>query len=267
MGLFFLIVLSFLVTNQKTFAQVVAQPTMQITAQATSEQEALPRLEDLKALDYPELQVVPRASERLVMEVTQARERGLMLLFPYVASATMTLTSGLLITTQSRTDLSAASKEELLSAARVTVGVGAAGLGLAYWFSHADNFNYGSTLTQIRGLKNKDRRTELLKERLAEEAFEKSATLFSQWKWVFVATNFMASAQLTGRSTGGTNSVTYLSVAASLLPLFITTNYEENYSKQKEYKRRIYVPLTWFDYQYNPAQANWQPQLNAVWTF
>ncbi|MEK6628721.1 MAG: hypothetical protein AABY53_08845 [Bdellovibrionota bacterium] len=249
-----------LLTTQQAFAQATQAVPPQITTD-----EALPKIEDLKALDYPELQVVPRASERLVLESASVREHGMMLMFPYLASAAMTLSSGLAVGSNLRTDFSEKDKHDATLNSSLAAGVGLAGIGLVYWFTNSDN--YGSALVQIRNLKNKDRRTELLRERLAEEAFEKSARTISQWKWAFAATNFIASAQLTGKSKGDTNIIPSLSVLASLLPLFVTSSYETNHSKLQDYKRRIYVPLTWFDYQYSAEQASMQPRLNAVWTF
>lgn len=251
-----------LLTTQQVVAQAIQATQAAPIAQT---EEALPKLEDLKALDYPELQVVPRASERLAMESAAVKEHGVWLLFPYLASSAMTLSSGLAVGANLRTDFSENEKRDATINSSLATGIGAAGIGLIYWFTNSDN--YGSTLTQIRNMKNKDRRTELLKERLSEEAFEKSANTISQWKWVFAATNFIASAQLTGKSRGDNNIIPSLSIVASLLPLFMTSGYETNFNKQQEYKRRIYVPLTWFDYQYNATQASMQPQLNAVWTF
>lgn len=255
-----------ILANQKTFAQQtnVAEKKEE-NKPVVEAQDPVQKLEDLKALDYPELQVVPRASERLAMESAAARDRGTMMLFPYMASSFMTLSSGLVVASTLKPDIVGKERDDAMVATKFAIGVGALGMGLAYWYTASDN--YGSTLAQIRGFKNKDRRTELLKERLAEEAFERSANLISQWKWVYAAANLVASAQLTGKSTGDNNIVPTLSVAASLLPLFITTSYETNYNKQLEYKRRIYVPLTWFDYGYNPTVTSWQPQLNALWTF
>lgn len=242
-----------------SFAQIPAP-----VAAATTATESL-KLEDLKALDYPELQVVPRASERLILETANASDSGVGSLLPYVLSSTMTLLSGAVVNSSIREDFDEQRRLETSRSAKGAMIVGAAGLGLAYWFTHADF--YGSSLNQIRALKNKDRRTELLKERLAEESFERSAQMISQWKWVFAITNIVASAELTGKSTGDNNIVPSLSVAAALLPLFISTSYETNYQKQMEYKKRIYVPLTWFDYKYNPSQASWQPEFNLVWNF
>lgn len=254
--------------NQKTFAEappptLTTQNVAQAAAAAVESEN--PKLEDLKALDYPELQVVPRASERLILEAGAVRDKGVMLLFPYVASSVMTLASGVVVSSSLKDGYTENEKNDILRDTKLAMGVGAAGIALAYWYTNADP--YGATLNQIRAFKNKDRRTELLKERLAEESFEKSATLLNQWKWVYAATNFVASAQLIDKSKGDNNLVPILSTVASLLPLFITTSYETNYQKQLEYKRRIYVPLTWFDYQYNSTQLSWQPQINAVWRF
>ena len=255
---------------QQSFAQTPATAAALSTpATVADKKEETPesalKLDDLKALDYPELQVVPRASERLALEAGAVRDRGVLLLFPYVASSVMSLSSGLIVNSGLKPDLDAEERSRTVTNSKLAIGVGAVGLGMVYWYTYADH--YGSALAQIRGFKNRDRRTELLKERLAEEAFEKSANLITQWKWIFAITNMVASVQLTGKTTGDTNVIPNFSVAAAFLPLLITTGYESNYSKQQEYKRRIYVPLTWFDYGYNPEFAGWQPQLNAVWTF
>ncbi len=255
--------------GSQTFAQTPATASPAASAAPVEKREepaeAPLKLEDLKALDYPELQVVPRASERLALEAGAVRDKGVMLLFPYMASSVMTLSSGVIVGSSLKPDLDSDERARAATNSKLAIGVGAIGLGMVYWYTYADH--YGTALAQIRSFKNRDRRTELLKERLAEEAFEKSANLITQWKWIFALTNLVVSAQLTGRTTGDTNVIPSLSVAAAFLPLMMTTGYETNYSKQLEYKRKIYVPLTWFDYGYNPNVAGWQPQLNAVWTF
>lgn len=221
--------------------------------------------EDLKSLDYPELQVVPRASERLMIESAAVRDKGMMALFPYVLSSTFTLASGVVVNSGLRSDISPDDQDRARSSAKIAMGLGALGLGLAYWYTSSDN--YGAVAAQIRGLKNKDRRTELLKERLAEEAFEKSAEQFSRWKWVFAATNLVACAELTGKTKGDSNAIPTVGIAAALLPLFIKSSFETNYQKQIEYKRRIYVPLSWFDYRYDTQGKNFEPQMNLAWMF
>lgn len=222
-------------------------------------------LEDLKSLDYPELQVVPRASERLILESNLIKEEGILSVFPYLTASLFTTASGLAVGANIRPDIPVDHQNEAKTNSNIAIGVGLGGLAISYWYIYTDH--YGNTVNQIRGLRNKDKRTELLKERLAEETFEKSSNLVSKWKWVFAVSNFIACAQLTGKSTGNNNAIPTLGMATALLPLFITTNFESNYQKQQEYKKRIYTPITWMDYQYNRSDAQWNPTLNLAWHF
>ena len=222
-------------------------------------------LEDLKSLDYPELQVVPRASERLILESNSIKEDGILTVYPYLTASIFTTASGLATGGNLRPDISDSDKSDAKSNSNIAIGVGLGGLAITYWYIYTDQ--YSSTVNQIRGLRNKDRRTELLRERLSEEAFERSASLVSKWKWVFSISNFIACAQLTGKSMGNNNAFPTLGMATALLPLFITSNFETNYQKQQEYKRRIYTPISWFDYQYNKTDAQWNPTFNLAWRF
>lgn len=222
-------------------------------------------IEDLKSLDYPELQVVPRASERLVLESNLIRDEGILTVFPYLAASLFTTASGLAVAANLRPEITEEDKSDAKTNSNIAIGVGLGGLAISYWYIYTDH--YGSTVNQIRGLRNKDKRTELLRERLSEEAFEKSASLVSKWKWVFAVANFIACAQLTGKSTGNNNAFPTLGLGTALLPLFITSNFESNYNKQQEYKKRIYTPITWFDYQYNRTDAQWNPTLTLAWHF
>lgn len=222
-------------------------------------------LEDLKSLDYPELQVVPRASERLVLESNLIKEEGILTVYPYLTASLFTTASGLAVAANLRPEISETDKSDAKTNSNIAIGVGLGGLAITYWYIYTDH--YGSTVNQIRGLRNKDRRTELLRERLSEETFEKSASLVSKWKWVFSISNFIACAQLTGKSTGNNNAFPTLGMATALLPLFITSNFETNYQKQQEYKKRIYTPISWFDYQYNKTDALWNPTFNLAWRF
>lgn len=223
------------------------------------------QLEDLKSLDYPELQVVPRASERLILESNLIKDEGILTVVPYVTASLFTTASGLAVAANLRPEISEADKSDAKTNSNIALGVGIGGLAISYWYIYTDH--YGSTVNQIRGLKNKDKRTELLRERLAEEAFEKSANLVSKWKWVFATANFLACAQLTGKSIGNNNIYPTLGMVTALLPLFITSNFENNYQKQQEYKKRIYTPISWIDYRYDKADSAWNPSVNFAWNF
>lgn len=223
------------------------------------------QLEDIKSLDYPELQVVPRASDRLIMESNNIRENGILTVFPYVTSSIFTTLSGFGVGKNLKPTLTESEQENTAKAANAAMGIGLGGLAISWWYVYTDH--YGETVNQIKGLKNKDRRTELLRERLSEEAFEKSASLVSRWKWVFAVGNFTACAALVNKSTGDYNVLPIMGMASALLPIFLKSNFESNYEKQQEYKRKIYAPISWIDYKFDQQSLSWQPTANLVWTF
>jgi hypothetical protein len=221
--------------------------------------------EDFKALDYPELQVVPRASERLLIESQKNKDKGLFLLMPYVIPSLFTLSSGIVGAGGLRDSLNSEDRESAQKGANASIGIGALSLGVAFWYVQADF--YGETAGQLRGLKGKDRRTELFKERMSEEAFERSNQHFSKAKWIFAVTHFLANASLAGKLQGDSNVIPVLGMITAFAPLLMTTDYETNYQRQLDYKKRIYVPLTLMDIKYNTQSQAWVPQTSFVWQF
>jgi len=223
------------------------------------------KIDDIRALDYPELQVVPRASERLYMEAAIERERNIFMLTPFVISSLTTLVAGATVTRSLRPELTEEDVRNTNQSANLAMGVGTVGLGFAYWFTNFNN--YTTSEQQIKAIKGKDKRNELLRERLAEETFERTAEQMLKWKWIYTAANFIACASITGKSTGNANLVPLIGLLTATLPLVFTTSYELNYEKQMDYKKRIYSPVTFFDYQYDSKNYSWTPQLKALWTF
>lgn len=252
--------------TQVSFAQTVA--TSATVSSSTSSQDTTLKsaaLEDFKALDYPELQVVPRASERLLIESQKNKDKGIVLLLPYVIPSVFTLVSGAVATGGLRDSLSASDRDDAQKGASAAIGIGALSLGIAYWYVQADQ--YGETAGQLRGLKSKDRRTELFKERMSEEAFERSFQQFSKAKWIFAVSHFLANAALAGKIEGDNNVIPVLGMVTAWAPLLFSTDYETNYQKQLDYKKRIYVPLTMMDIKYNSQTQAWVPQTSFVWQF
>lgn len=248
--------------TQISFAQVVSVQSASSSQDVTLKSAPL---EDFKALDYPELQVVPRASERLTIESQKNKDKGIFLLMPYVIPSLFTLSSGAVASGGLKDSLSLEDRDNAQTGANAAIGVGAFSLAAAYWYVQADY--YGETVGQLRALKSKDRRTELLKERLSEEAFERSYQHFSKAKWIFAITHFLANASLTGKLQGDSNIIPVLGMLTAWAPILMSTDYETNYQRQLDYKKRIYVPLTFMDLKYNTQTQAWIPQTSFVWQF
>lgn len=253
--------------TQITLAQTNStqtSPTQSNLSSQDSTVKSMP-LEDFKSLDYPELQVVPRASERLVLESQKNKDKGIFLLAPYVFPSLFTLGSGAMASGSLKDSLTVEDRETAQTAGNVSIGIGLFSIATAYWYVQADH--YGETAGQLRGLKSKDRRTELMKERISEEAFERSYQQFSKAKWIFAMTHFFANASLAGKLQGDNNIIPVLGMIMAWAPLLMLPDYETNYQRQLDYKKRIYVPLTFMDMKYNTQTQAWVPQTSFVWQF
>ncbi len=251
-----------IVCTQFAYTQVVSAQSVLSSQDMTLKSAPL---EDFKALDYPELQVVPRASERLMIESQKNKDKGIFLLMPYVIPSLFTLSSGAVASGSLKDSLTIEDREIAKTSTNASIGIGVFSLAAAYWYVQADQ--YGETVGQLRGLKSKDRRTELLKERISEEAFERSNQQFSKAKWIFAVTHFIANASLAGKLQGDSNIIPVVGMLTAWAPIFMSTDYETNYQRQLDYKKRIYVPLTFMDMKYNTQTQAWIPQTSFVWQF
>ena len=82
----------------------------------------------LKSLDYPELQVVPRASERIRMEAKAEARNWWYVHWPMQLSAISTIGAGLFASSNQADDLSDVRKEEAKTASSAAIALGSAWL-------------------------------------------------------------------------------------------------------------------------------------------
>ena len=220
----------------------------------------------LKGLDYPELQVVPRATDRLMMETQNEREYGWIAFWPYQVSSISTLLAG----NRLRGNYTDANNTDELKKASDNVGmaamaVGLGGLGLSVFLIRMDLYRDG--FRGVKGVKVSDKRSELLRERLAEEALEKPAHLINMLTTVSVATNLLANVAVGTQANGDVRAYAAVGILASFLPWMFENRYVDNWQKQQEYKRKIYTPLIGTGLQFVPKNASLQPQLTMNWQF
>lgn len=228
--------------------------------------EELPTVSDdlFKSLDYPELQVVPRATERLQLEVQNESEMNYFTHWPLQVSALATLAFGL-TGKVAKDDASDQQKKELNLASTGAIGVGAFWLvttGVISWQKP-----YASGLNKVRRVKGNDKKAELLRERIAEEALETPAKTMKTLTTLSVISNLLAVGYLAGYAN---DSVLKTAVAAGILaftPWVFEHRYIESWDKQLEYKRKIYAPMSSLTFGYDQKSREYYPQMSLRWEF
>lgn len=246
----------------------VKSGTASVNAESTPS-AAHHEMDFLQALDYPELQVVPRASEKLSLETQYEKDNGYMMFWPFHISAATTLISGLMLNGNYKDGAPEQDKSDADFATKAAIGVGAAWVGLNFYLYSLQN--YGTEINKVRNIKGKDRRSELLRERLAEESLERPARIMKILTWTSVLTNLAVNANLVGRTTRDYSLYPVLGAVASFLPLIFQNRYIENYEKHLEYKRKIYAPIAYISpYLSTPNKQGYvelQPQVVLAWSF
>jgi hypothetical protein len=219
----------------------------------------------LSSVGYPELQVVPRASERLRLEARAERGNWFVQHWPVELSGLATMFVGLSSRHNRRDDITTKEKSDADSISAITTAVGAGWLlgGLILGIEKP----YANGYRGIAKRKDKDERDALLKERLAEEALERPAKVMRALQYVSLATNFTMSAlnipysNDKGKVTAGVGAV------LAFLPLLFTDHTIEVYDKHIEYKKKIYAPLKTGALQYDPVSHTFTPMTKLVWMF
>jgi hypothetical protein len=219
----------------------------------------------LGSLDYPELQVVPRASERLQMGAQQEGDKGWLTFWPLQLSALATLATGHSLSGEYNEDAGDTARKEADFRTKVAIGVGAGWIALSTYYMFTRP--YGKENDKIKNIKVKDKRSELLRERLAEEALERPARLANILIWSSTITNFAANVLLFDQSTSGNNMYPAISLVMTALPFLFGNDYVTNYDKHLEYKRKIYAPVAYLSPSFNHLTSKVEPGMVLEWTF
>ncbi|MEO7165299.1 MAG: hypothetical protein ABI041_20435 [Bdellovibrionia bacterium] len=199
--------------------------------------------------DYPELSVVPRASERLKLESEKEQIRKFTNFLPVQISALSTLISGV------------ASRDSSNSAASsVAMGVG---IGwLVYTATLSLTYEpYLSGHRRVGPMAKNSLREQLTRERFAEEEIRSAAEMGNRIKWLSFVSNLGASIFMLSefKETGSFNSSGNLltgsarsefthglelaSLVLAFAPIIFKFHWSEVFDTQTEYKKRIYAPV------------------------
>lgn len=213
--------------------------------------------------DYPELSVVPRASDRLRLEAEKEPERKFTTFIPLQVSALATTVAGLSAT----------------GAYNSVPGSIATGVGLTWLAATtilAVSYDpYTSAYTRIGSMPKNTVREQLARERAAEEEIKAAATLGNKIRWLSWLSNLGASIYILAQSNNPTNNIppggmgesdftrglAIASTALSFVPYIFKFHWNEVQESQTDYKKRIYAPVVMSTLIQDPATHSYVPGL------
>lgn len=216
-------------------------------------------------LDYPEIQVVPRASERIRFEAREEERSWYYMHWPIQLSGMATLLAGTLGRSQLRDSLNETEKNDANSVLAATQAVGAgwvvAGVLLGL------QKPYRSAYYTISKYPGKDERSILMRERLAEEALERPARLIKPLQIASVVTNFSLCVLSGTFMTDQGRLIAGVSAVLAFLPMIFEDHTVHVYEKHLEYKKKIYGPLSSASVGYDPKSRSFYPTAMLTWSY
>ena len=198
-------------------------------------------------LDYPELQVVPSAEDRLQDAVKSEKDSSfIMRNWQLLTPATTLILSG--STLKGDYDVSyigdpverSEKEDEIEMGANLQILAGLAWWGITYYI---DKSSYGSELNRIQKMPKNSKRNRLVRARYAEEALLHKYKTMKKMKWFLLGTT-IALSQMES-SNGGEKAKAMGAIAAmsAFIPVFFKHQHETNYLNYERYKNRIYGPV------------------------
>lgn len=222
-----------------------------------------------QSLDYPELQVIPSASERLRLQASEESRSGLYSYWPVQVSSLTLLTASIMSSSYHQDNITDSEREDSKRAKNIGIAVGSSWLLGTAILSFSRPYRTG--FKKVSEFPTNSRADRLRRERLAEEQLQYPGQVASKLKYLAVGTNFLSSVALIPNKDNSGQIVMGVSALMSFLPLIFDTTYESTWEKHQEYKRRIYVPLVGVNsYQvplsYDSRVAR-RDELTLTWSF
>jgi hypothetical protein len=223
-----------------------------------------------KNIEYPELQVVPRATERLQIEAQEENNSVFSPYWPVQLSAVATFLAGYngagkYVIQAPKTEATDGQKAENKMASNFAMATGGLWLGVTWYVGK--KLSYAKSSSEVKKYSGKDKRSELTRERLAEEALEEPAKIAHTFNRLAIFTNLLASGYIASQSEQQSPNYAAIAVAMSFLPWFMENRSETIWEKHMEYKRKIYAPLSMMNLQFDSKEKKFNPQMALVWNF
>lgn len=196
---------------------------------------------DEDRLSYPELEVAPRASERVRLEAVKERRGRWLVHLPVQTSALLTIVAA--NQAQIKEGRTQVQQEEFdTRKQRATLVGGAWFLTTAAMAALYQPYSHGHK--DLKRLSVSSRRDELTRERLAEEILYRPATVAKAMKWLAVGSMTFVNLAMIEDAKENSAAIAGLAVLGSLAPLVFEHVWIANAENHKLYKKRIYGPLS-----------------------
>lgn len=227
---------------------------------------------NLDKMTYPELEVVPKASQRVQMEADNTKKNNFVN-FPIELSGAFTLASGLsLLNNKDNEELKnsdgqvdAGKEDDADMIAYAAIGVGAGWIALSRYVQHF--YMPYNNCESVKKSSANAKRDELLQERLAEECMANAADVARKMKWYSVVSNLALSAAAASKGGDTTKSIAGLSVLTALSPIFFEHRWIQTYDQHQDYKKRIYGPVVSASMVNVPGKFDFVPGLHISYEF
>ncbi len=221
--------------------------------------------EILGGMGYPELQVVPRASERLKLEAKRESSMWWAMHWPIQVAGLATIYAGSQAKGNRRSGLSEKEIDNASSVASLSTSIGLGWVigGVVLGVQKP----YGNAVKSLGRITGKDERSMLLRERLSEEALERPAKVMRILEHIAVA----SMVALNGLNLHYSNEKGMVSSGVAIMLSFLPYMFEDQtisvYNKHIEYKKKIYAPIKSVSFNVDTETKAITPVTNLVWRF
>jgi hypothetical protein len=197
-------------------------------------------------LRYPELQVSPKASQRLLIEAKKEKNNhpNLKRYAPALTSAVFTLSSSFYLSSQVDSyGYNATKASDANKVASTGMLVGASWIGILSYMAYKES-PYRDGFVEVSKLPEKTKAQKITKERLAEEKITAAADWSQKVAFLSAATNLLASTAVVAYAKSDVTLVAGLSALAAFAPYYFNNYWQSLSDRHQEYKKKIYGPVS-----------------------
>lgn len=214
-------------------------------------------------MSYPELNVSPRATERIRLEIKPEASKAWTSHLAIQVSGVTTLLAAAMSSSSLRDD-----RPEANMAPTVGLAVGALWVGATAWAAMKYR-PYRKASNRLRRFPYKTKRQKLIAERMAEEEINSLARFGRNMRWFSVLSNAAASGILLSGVEGDSDAQTFASISAlvALTPLFFKSHWEQVADEQEKYKKKIYAPIAMMPLLHRNNLGGWDSGLALSYQF